>query len=256
MKKIILNADDFGLSKHTVEWTIKCFDAGVLSSATIMANMPGTPDAVDFARNHLNFNFGMHLYLSDEVPTSSPKNIPSLVGKDGKLYPTRTFILRCFLGLVDKQDIYREIMAQWTDLTRRGITLGHIDGHGHMHRLPIVMDVLIDIKQRIQCNAIRGCQNLYYTKPFWGTRLYNNWMNHRIGEKFNKNKYFLMTSGKTKNHEWLRDVLRDIPEDGVTEIGVHPGIDEEWRRIDCEYLLSHGAQVMREMNVKIQAMRF
>lgn len=43
--RIILSADDFGFSDHTVERTIACFDAGVLTSASIMANMPATERA-------------------------------------------------------------------------------------------------------------------------------------------------------------------------------------------------------------------
>ena len=45
MKKLIINADDFGLNDHTVEWTIKGFERGALTSATIMAGMPTTEKA-------------------------------------------------------------------------------------------------------------------------------------------------------------------------------------------------------------------
>lgn len=86
MKKIIVNADDFGLDAHTVEWTIKGFERGALTSATIMAGMPATDEAIAWAKGHPEFSFGVHLYLVDETPMSEPKSIHSLVDpKTGKL---------------------------------------------------------------------------------------------------------------------------------------------------------------------------
>lgn len=55
MKKLIINADDFGFDAHTVEWTIKGFERGALTSATIMAGMPATDLAISFAKAHPQF---------------------------------------------------------------------------------------------------------------------------------------------------------------------------------------------------------
>jgi hypothetical protein len=67
VKKLIINADDFGLSDHTVEWTINGFECGALTSATIMAGMPTTDKAVGYAKVHPQFSFGVHFYLVDET---------------------------------------------------------------------------------------------------------------------------------------------------------------------------------------------
>ena len=59
-RKLVINADDFGLSDHTVEYTIKGFECGALTSATIMAGLPATAKAVEFAKAHPQFSFGVH----------------------------------------------------------------------------------------------------------------------------------------------------------------------------------------------------
>ena len=92
MRKLIINADDFGLDEHTVEWTIKGFDCGALTSATIMAGMPATELAVEYAKRHPKFSFGVHFYLVDESPISNPKEIKSMIDpRTGKLWRTRDF---------------------------------------------------------------------------------------------------------------------------------------------------------------------
>ena len=94
MRKLIVNADDFGLNDHTVEWTIKGFECGALTSATIMAGMPATDKAVAYAKDHPQFSFGVHFYLVDEVPMCKSEDIPSMSDpKTGKLWTTRKFIL-------------------------------------------------------------------------------------------------------------------------------------------------------------------
>ena len=86
MKKLIINADDFGFDDETVDWTIKGFEAGKITSATIMAGMPATERAVEYAKAHPQFSFGTHLYLVDEKPMSDPARIPSMIdSKTGKL---------------------------------------------------------------------------------------------------------------------------------------------------------------------------
>lgn len=72
-KNLIVNADDFGLSDHTVKWTIKGFECGALTSATIMAGMSATGKAIAYAKAHPQFSFGVHFYLVDESRCASQK---------------------------------------------------------------------------------------------------------------------------------------------------------------------------------------
>ena len=236
MKKLIINADDFGLDSETVEWTIKGFETGKLTSATIMAGMPCTARAVEYAKAHPQFSFGVHLCLVDEKPMSKPEEIPSMIDpKTGKLWATRQFIVRNFLGLIKVEDLRREMRTQVESLMAMGLKISHVDGHGHNHRLPQAIKALKDLQDEglAGFNKIRRCQDVFFGKPGLLARLINKPMQKRLDGVFRMTDHFLMTAGHTTDLKWFTKSLATLPE-GTTEIGIHPGITEDWRRIDTE----------------------
>lgn len=237
MRKIIVNADDFGLNDHTVEWTIKGFECGALTSATIMAGMLATGKAVEYARAHPQFSFGVHFYLVDEMPMCKPDEIPSMIDpKTGKLWQTRKFILRNFMGLIRVEDLKREMRAQYLVIKNAGVPVSHVDGHGHNHRLPQSIKALAELKDELGFAKVRRCQDLSVVGSKLGllSRLINGPMQKRLADAgFVMTDHFLMNAGHTSDPKWFSKALENLPE-GVTEIGVHPGADEEWRRIDIE----------------------
>ncbi len=253
MRRLIINADDFGFSEHTVEWTKRCFDAGVLSSATIMAGACAVKQATQFARANRQWSFGLHLVLSDEVPLSPLRAIPSLVSPQGRLWPTRIFMLRSALGLVRHCDLEREIRAQMTLILDEGIEISHVDGHGHMHRMPFVVKTLIRLKKELGLERLRPAQDLYYNAPLIPLgKWLNRGVNRSLRRHFSAPDHFLMTAGRVTREQshWFGVMLERLPE-GCTEIGVHPGTDEEWRRLDTEYLLRQGKAVLGQAGCRL-----
>jgi len=233
MKKLIINADDFGFDEHTVEWTIKGFECGALTSATIMAGMPATDKAVEYAKAHPEFSFGVHFYLVDETPMCAAKDIPSMVNpKTGKLWPTRQFILRNFAGLIKVDDLVREMTAQYQSIAATGLPISHVDGHGHNHRLPQSIRAL----RELEVQKVRRCQDVVVGREGLLGKLINKPMQKRLQDAgFCMTDHFAMNAGHTEDPHWFSSLLATLP-DGITEIGVHPGIDEPWRRIDTEEL--------------------
>lgn len=242
MKKIIINADDFGLNAHTVEWTIRGFECGALTSATIMAGMPATNQAVVYAKNHPEFSFGVHFYLVDELPMCDAKDIPSIVNPaTGKLWPTRQFIWRNFSGLISVDDLLREMTAQYQAIAATGLRISHVDGHGHNHRLPQSIRALERLQTSIanlqsQPLRVRRCQDIVVGRGGLLGKLINKPMQRRLREAgFLMTDHFAMNAGHADDPRWFSKLLVSLP-DGITEIGVHPGVDEPWRRIDTEEL--------------------
>ena len=252
MKKIIVNADDFGLSNHTVEWTIKGFECGALTSATIMAGMPATDKAVEYAKSHPQFSFGVHFYLVDETPMSRPEDIPSMIDPDtGKLWRTRQFILRSFAGFIKVEDLKREMRAQYLAIQNAGVPISHVDGHGHNHRLPQSIRALAELKDELGISKVRRCQDLAVAGGKLGllARVINSPMQRRIERAgFISTDHFLMNAGHSADSQWLTKALSALP-DGITEIGVHPGVDEEWRRIDTKDCFLNCRQSAERLNI-------
>lgn len=235
MKKIIINADDFGFDDETVDWTIKGFETGKLTSATIMAGMPATARAVEYAKEHPQFSFGVHLRLVDDCSLSQQSEIPSMIDKRTKrLWVTNHFVMRNFLGLIQIDDIKREMMAQINSLKEMGLKISHVDGHGHNHRLPQSIKALKELKaEGLIGDKVRRCQDVFFGKLGLLARLINKPMQKKLDSMFKMTDHFLMTSGHTDDPKWFSKMMDKLP-DGVTEIGIHPGKSEEWRWIDTE----------------------
>ena len=237
MTRLIVNADDFGQNEHTFDWTVKGFECGALTSATIMAGMPATEKAVEFANGHPQFSFGVHFYLVDEKPMCKPEEIPSMIDpKTGRLWVTRQFILRNIAGLIKVEDLKREMRTQYLAIKNAGVPISHIDGHGHNHRLPQSIKALAELKDELEFSKVRRCQDLAVADGKLGllSRVINGPMQKRLDKAgFKSTDHFLMNAGHSSDPKWFSKALESLPE-GVTEIGVHPGADAEWRKIDTE----------------------
>lgn len=235
MKRLIVNADDFGLSDHTYEWTVKGFECGALTSATVMAGMPATAKAVAYAKDHPEFSFGVHLCLVDEQPLCRPEEISSMVDpRTGRLWATRQFILRNFTGRIRVDDLEREMTAQLGQLADMGLKPSHFDGHGHNHRLPASIMALKKVAEKFQVRLVRRCQDMFCARPGILSRLINGPMQRRLTRAgFRMTDHFAMNAGHCGEVEWFSRLVAALPE-GITEIGVHPGVDEAWRRVDIE----------------------
>lgn len=253
MKQLIINADDFGLSDHTVDWTIKGFECGAITSATIMAGMPATDKAVGYAKSHPHFSFGVHFYLVDETPMCRPEDIPSMIDPNtGKLWQTRKFILRNLAGIIKVDDLKREMRAQFNFLKESGVPISHVDGHGHNHRLPQSIKALSELKGELGFTKVRRCQDLAVVGGKLGllSRVINDPMQKRLDKVgFEKTDHFIMNAGHSNDPEWFSKALMSLP-DGVTEIGVHPGVDELWRKIDTEDCFKHCRSLCDKCGIK------
>ena len=99
MKRLIVTADDFGLSNPVNEAVELAHTRGILTAASLMVTAPAAADAVTRARRLPELGVGLHLVFVDGIPALPPTQIPDLVGKDGRFHrdPTR-FGVRLFFS--------------------------------------------------------------------------------------------------------------------------------------------------------------
>lgn len=262
--KLIVNADDFGQAEHTTEWTIKGFECGALTSATMMAGMPATETAVAYAKAHPQFSFGVHFCLVDEVPMSSPKDIPSMVDpKTGRLWSTRQFIVRNFLGLVRVEDLFTEMKAQYLALKNAGVPISHVDGHGHNHRLPQAIKALALLQRELSPEndegwhlKVRRCQDIVVGRIGLLGKLINGPMQRRLEMVgFQMADHFAMNAGHSEDSQWFSNLiggLRDLKSmEETLEVGLHPGVDTAWRRIDTEDCFANCRDLCLKHNIEL-----
>src|ERR1700744_6112728 len=86
LPRLIINADDFGLTRGVNRAIAELHDAGVITSATLMANGAAFDDAVATARARPTLAIGCHIVLVDGTPVSDPATIPTLLGPDRRTF--------------------------------------------------------------------------------------------------------------------------------------------------------------------------
>src|SRR3954447_18573752 len=109
--KLIINADDFGLTPGINRAVIELHRANVLTSATLMASGPAFDDAVGLAQSHPALGVGCHIVLTDGAPVSPLESIPTLLGPDGQSFrPSLLDFVRALLrGQINEKEIEREV---------------------------------------------------------------------------------------------------------------------------------------------------
>ncbi len=140
MKKLIINADDFGMCEGVSLGIIKCHTDGVLTSTTLMTNMPFAPHAVEMARMYPKLGLGIHLVATCGTPViPGKKSFTDEHGNFKKLknYPNGEVKM-------NPDELYLEWKAQIELFIRMvGKKPTHIDSHHHVHLLPGNVDVAI-----------------------------------------------------------------------------------------------------------------
>jgi predicted glycoside hydrolase/deacetylase ChbG (UPF0249 family) len=228
--QIITNADDFGFCEDTVRATIECFEAGALTSATIMPKMPATASAVAYARCNSNLSFGVHLTFAagtEEAPVLPPSRIPSLVTEDGRFRPTNTIRLLTLCRQIPIDQIEAEAEAQIAFLVDQGVPVSHVDSHFHLHKLPPFCRALRQVLPKFGIRRVRNVQNIYTKRPVTSpTYWFGASWKRSLMRSFSTTQHFFMDN--RDEDSWPDRLLSEVRE-GTLEVGVHPGYAEAWR---------------------------
>jgi hopanoid biosynthesis associated protein HpnK len=264
MKELILNADDFGLTRGVNEGIVRAHEQGILTSATLMASSRAFDDAVTRAKAAPTLGVGCHLVLVGGTAVTPPEQIPSLAGPDGKFPRTLPqFVAKLSSGNVRPRHIETELRAQIEKIRRAGIEPTHVDTHKHTHAHPMVMNVLGKVARDLGITRIRKpAENL---ADSWETqngserswsRLVSAAAVRAIGPWFQSlaRKYGLRTpdhflglamTGRLSAVA-LRHLIDTLPE-GRTEIMLHPGI------CDAD-LASTGSRLQQQRQLELDAL--
>ena len=155
MKRLIVNADDFGFTRGTNEAIARAFKEGILTSSTLMANGEAFAHAVQLAKANPGLGVGCHLAAVGGKVVSPEAG--SLADKDGLLPKTLTdLVIKLTKGVVKPQDLDREFAAQVERLIGAGIKPTHLDTHKHAAVHPAVTKALARLALAFAIPAVRS----------------------------------------------------------------------------------------------------
>lgn len=140
MKRLIINADDFGLTPGINRAVLKAFRDGVLTSTTLMVNAPSFPEAVSIARANPRLGVGVHLNILRGRPVLPPGEVRSLVDASGSFLKSTTRLIRRWtLGRIDPREVCAEFGAQIRRAKDAGLSPTHLDSERHLHSIFFVV---------------------------------------------------------------------------------------------------------------------
>lgn len=154
---LIVSADDYGLTERVSEGILDAHEHGVVTSASVIAVAPAFESAAKRLRDVPSLGVGAHFtVVGEDPPLLSAREIPSLVDKGGRFWPTwRAFVPRAAAGRIDPDDLRREFSAQLEAIRAAGLVVDHFDTHQNVHLWPTVSDVLLDLGDANDVHAIR-----------------------------------------------------------------------------------------------------
>jgi len=154
--KLIVNADDFGLTHLVNAEIIRCIDQGLVTSVSLMPGGYAAEEALAAARTFKKeIGVGVHLTLDGVYPVNEVSEVASLVTKADKFYPRGKMLFRLMTGRVDLSQVRREWSAQIQKVIDSGIVVDHLDGHGHIHVFPLLTDIVLELAKYFGIAAVR-----------------------------------------------------------------------------------------------------
>jgi chitin disaccharide deacetylase len=155
VRRLIINADDFGLTSGVNRAIAESNRSGVVTSATLMANAQSTVAATDLARTQPSLKTGCHIVLIDGVPLTA--DLPSLANGTSRFRSSlKQFALDSVRKRIAAEEIEREAEAQIRKIQSCGITLTHVDSHKHTHMFPQVLRPVLRAARACGVRAVRN----------------------------------------------------------------------------------------------------
>lgn len=238
VRRLIINADDFGLSHAVNRAVMELHGEGALTSVTLMASAAAAEEAIETAMKTPTLGVGCHVVLVDGVPALPALEIPSLADqRTNQFHQTLSAFLRLALtGRIDPGEIEAEATAQISLLQSSGLRLTHVDTHKHTHMFPIVLRPVLRAARAAGISSVRNP-----FEPAWSRRAtigapimrrLQVTLLQRLEARFRRiaaEEGFTTTDGAlgvlatgTLDAAAINSLLADMP-DGTWELVTHPG---------------------------------
>jgi hopanoid biosynthesis associated protein HpnK len=155
-RRLIVNADDFGLSSSVNAAVIRAHREGILTTASLMVNEPGFTEAVTLAKENPKLGVGLHLTLLMGRAALPPGKIPGLVNARGEFSSSPVGVgLNYFFRFGLREQLRAEIHAQFEKFHAAGLPLDHVNGHLHLHLHPVVFKILMADADELRIRRLR-----------------------------------------------------------------------------------------------------
>jgi hopanoid biosynthesis associated protein HpnK len=162
-RRLVVNADDFGRSRPINEAVIRAHREGILTTTSLMVNEPPCTEAVELTKQNPNLGVGLHLTLLMGHSALQRSEIPGLINESGEFLNDPVKVgFKYFFQRGLREQLRKEIHAQFERFHATGLRLDHINGHLHLHLHPTVFSILMEDAGTLGIERMRLTRD-----PFW-----------------------------------------------------------------------------------------
>ena len=247
-RRLIVNADDFGLSASVNQAVIRAHRDGILTTASLMVNEPGCAEAVKLAKENPKLGVGLHLTLLFGHSALSPEKIPGLVNSRGEFIGNSVQVgMKYFFKRSLREQLRAEIHAQFEKVRAAGLPLDHVNGHLHLHLHPVIFKILMEDSEALGIRHLRLARDCLacsrrMSRGHWLYRIstavifecLSNRARKTLGQK--KIRHAQITFGLLQDsrvdEEYVLKLLPELP-DGDSELYSHPSLDKFKHEFDA-----------------------
>jgi len=209
VRRLIVNADDFGLTAGVNRAIVEGNRSGIVTSATLMANAKASDAAIDLAEAQRGLRTGCHVVLIDGVPLTP--NLPTLTDGSPRFRSSlKQFAFAAVRGQIARDEIQQEVEAQIRKLQSHGIILTHLDSHKHTHMFPHILRPLLRAAKACGIRAVRN--------PFEPTRCWP------AGMVLGSPGLWLRSAGVMAFQMFAAEFRRAVKEEGIVSTDGTVGI--------------------------------
>ncbi len=246
MRRLIINADDLGLTQGVNRAIFEANANGVVTSATLMANSTAFTNAVEGVqvRPAARLSVGCHLVLVDGTPITQPERVPSLLKTSSDFRQgIGELALAAQRRKLDPAEIETEAVAQFKKIWSAGIQPSHFDSHKHSHMFPQILESALRAAQSCGIARVRNPFEPAKPLPLSYLRRNSNLLKRALqvralrvmrskwlrlvkdsGLKTPDGSFGVITTGDV-DAVLLRALLENMPE-GTWELVCHPGYND------------------------------
>ena len=231
---LIVNADDLGLAPGVTRGILELARQGIVTSTSVMVNMPGALEALAAARE-AGLDVGLHLNICAGAPLSPPERVRSLLDREGRFETAGELSLRFFTGRLRLDEVEREWTAQIKRFLAAGVRPSHLDSHNHLHAYQGLYGLAARLARHY---GVPGLRRAYAGYIFQSPRIHA--LTRVVGRRrrafpgiYQPEHFSVLTVlGRLHSPRALLALLRALPP-GATELVCHPGhVDDTLRRLD------------------------
>lgn len=166
MRRLVVNADDFGWSRSVNAGIVEAHRTGIVTRASLLATGAGFDDAVRLAKETPTLGLGVHLNFYRAATLLPRERVASLTGPDGRLLGSwKAIVGRLATGRFDRGELEAELRAQIERFLAAGLTPGHLDSEKHLHLWPSVFDTVVALAVDYGIPEVRVVTEPYSLHP-------------------------------------------------------------------------------------------